>query len=111
MKRLATMCLGVVAGLSFFVTVPAQGIPNEIKGGILNGKATYLPSPEFPAEAKAAGWEGTVIVNVVIDESGSVISAATSSVVRTASGSDLDQKEGSNFDSLLREAGELQDAG
>ncbi len=106
MKTFATMSLGVIAGLLLFVTVPAQDIPKEIKGGILNGKATNLPSPEYPAEAKAAGWEGTVVVDVVIDESGSIISAVTSSVVRTSSSSDINQSESSSFDSLLRESAE-----
>ena len=106
MKTFATMSLGVIAGLLLFVTVPAQDIPKEIKGGILNGKATNLPSPEYPAEAKAAGWEGTVVVDVVIDESGSIISATTSSVVRTSSSSDINQSESSSFDSLLRESAE-----
>src|SRR3712207_8065215 len=45
-------------------------VPREIKGGILNGKATELPKPEYPEGAKAAGLKGVVYVNVVIDEAG-----------------------------------------
>ena len=61
------------------VTVVAQdGAPKKIEGGILNGKARNLPRPEYPVEAKTAGLEGTVYVNVVIDESGTVISAVAS---------------------------------
>ncbi|MEP6920782.1 MAG: energy transducer TonB [bacterium] len=46
-----------------------------ISGGVLNGKATSLPKPEYPAEARAAKAAGTVVVQVVIDEYGNVISA------------------------------------
>jgi|SRR5688572_3299897 len=75
MKKLAAICLGVVIGFVSFVTVSAQEIPKLIKGGFLNGKAVHLPVPEYPAEAKAAGAEGAVFVDVTIDESGNVISA------------------------------------
>jgi len=46
-----------------------------ISGGVLNGKALYLPQPEYPAAAKAAGAAGTVVVRITIDEQGNVISA------------------------------------
>jgi len=62
----------------FFVAVAVcaqEAAPRIIKGGILNGKAVSLPKPAYPAEAKAAGAEGTVKVEVVIDENGTVISA------------------------------------
>ena len=43
---------------------------------MLNGKATHLPKPAYPAIAKAAHASGTVSVQVTIDESGNVISAS-----------------------------------
>jgi TonB family protein len=46
-----------------------------ISGGVLNGKAISLPKPEYPAAARAAKASGTVSVQVVIDEYGTVISA------------------------------------
>jgi protein TonB len=46
-----------------------------ISGGVLNGKAISLPKPAYPAIARAAHASGTVVVQVVIDENGSVISA------------------------------------
>ena len=46
-----------------------------VSGGILNGKATSLPQPPYPAIAKAARAEGTVNVQVVVDETGKVTSA------------------------------------
>ena len=46
-----------------------------ISGGVLNGKAISLPKPPYPAIARAAHASGTVVVQVVIDENGNVISA------------------------------------
>ncbi len=50
--------------------------PKMISGGVLTGKATSLPKPPYPAAAKAVGAKGAVSVQVVIDESGRVISAS-----------------------------------
>ncbi len=52
---------------------PAPKAP--ISGGVLNGKAISLPKPPYPAIAKAAHAAGTVTVQVLIDESGKVVSA------------------------------------
>jgi TonB family protein len=50
--------------------------PNApIQAGVLNGKATNLPAPEFPAIARQANASGTVTVKVVVDESGNVVAA------------------------------------
>lgn len=46
-----------------------------ISGGVLNDKAVSLPNPVYPATAKAAKASGTVVVGVVVDEKGDVISA------------------------------------
>lgn len=46
-----------------------------ISGGVLNGKAISLPKPSYPPIAKAAKAEGTVVVQVTVDEDGNVISA------------------------------------
>ena len=53
---------------------PLKG--TTISGGVLNGKATRLPKPPYPPIAKAAKASGTVVVQVVIDENGNVISAS-----------------------------------
>ena len=47
-----------------------------ISGGVLNGKAISLPKPSYPPIARAAHASGTVVVQVTIDENGSVISAS-----------------------------------
>jgi protein TonB len=46
-----------------------------ISGGVLNGKALSLPKPPYPQIAKAAHAAGTVVVQVLIDENGNVVSA------------------------------------
>lgn len=50
--------------------------PKTVSGGVLNGKATSLPKPQYPAAAKAVRAGGAVSVQVLISESGSVISAS-----------------------------------
>ncbi len=55
---------------------PVEKHPPILKSdGVINGKATYLPIPAYPAPAKAIGASGKVDVQVIIDESGKVISA------------------------------------
>jgi TonB family protein len=68
---------------------PAAGKPGEeqaskpiikpllkpISGGVLNGKAINLPKPAYPLTAKSARLSGVVVVEVVIDGNGKVISA------------------------------------
>lgn len=49
--------------------------PKTISGGILNGKATDLPKPPYPPAARAVRASGNVTVQVLVDESGRVISA------------------------------------
>lgn len=54
-----------------------------VSGGVLNGTATELPKPAYPEIARHARAAGMVSVEVVIDETGKVISA------RAVSGSPL----------------------
>jgi Ca-activated chloride channel family protein len=56
--------------------------PKVVSGGVINvnarvvnGKAVSLPKPGYPLAAKAVRATGTVVVQVLIDESGNVISA------------------------------------
>ena len=46
-----------------------------VSGGILNGKAISKPQPAYPPVAKAARAQGTVVLQVTLDEAGRVISA------------------------------------
>ncbi len=50
--------------------------PKTVSGGVLNGKATSLPKPAYPAAAKAVRASGSVSVQVLIDENGRVVSAS-----------------------------------
>jgi TonB family protein len=49
--------------------------PASVSKGVINGSAKYLPKPAFTAAAKAVGANGTVEVQVSIDENGNVTSA------------------------------------
>jgi TonB family protein len=60
-----------------------QGEPNAsasdrrkiIQGSVLNGKAIAKPQPVYPPIAKAARAQGTVTVQIIVDEEGYVIAA------------------------------------
>ncbi len=54
---------------------PKKEPPKTISGGVLNGKATNLPKPPYPPAARAVRASGAVSVQVLISETGSVISA------------------------------------
>src|SRR5215204_4782742 len=57
-------------------TPTAKPVPKTISGGVVNGKATNLVKPPYPAAARAVRAAGAVNVQVTIDESGNVISAS-----------------------------------
>ncbi len=55
-----------------------EDVPKILKpvtGGVLNGKASYLAKPPYPAPAKQIRAGGAVSVQVLIDEQGNVVSA------------------------------------
>ena len=52
------------------------GTPKKISGGVLNGKASSLPAPEYPAAARAVEASGTVNVQITINEQGDIVSAS-----------------------------------
>jgi TonB family protein len=56
---------------------PAPHAP--ISGGVLNGRAVRLVQPPYPPIARSAHASGQVIVQVLIDENGNVISAHATS--------------------------------
>jgi len=55
--------------------VPGEAPGKTVSGGVLNGKAISLPKPPYPAIAKSAKASGTVVVQVLVDEKGNVVSA------------------------------------
>lgn len=62
----------LVSFCSFTFAQTGNTIPGK---PIVNGLATYLPKPEYPQDAKDFCADGTVSVEVEIDETGKVISA------------------------------------
>ena len=50
-------------------------ILKSVSGGVLNGTALNLPSPVYPDSAKRMRIFGIVSVDVIVDETGKVISA------------------------------------
>lgn len=54
---------------------PAPPRRAPVSGGVLNGSALALPTPVYPDGARRMRVEGTVEVEVVIDENGKVVSA------------------------------------
>jgi len=75
---------GTVVAAPTKVEVADEPPPPEVKptpprapisGGVLNGKAISLPKPAYPPIARAAHAAGTVVVQVLIDENGNVVSA------------------------------------
>ncbi len=55
--------------------VSGKRIVKVISGGVLNGKATYLPKPSYPNEAKANRDGGPVTIQVLVSEDGSTTRA------------------------------------
>ena len=54
-------------------------ILKAVSGGVLNGTAIHLPAPVYPDAAKRMRASGVVIVEVILDETGKVISAQATS--------------------------------
>jgi len=80
-KTLFFIFLILVVGFSNIAAQeePAAGgkpVPKMVSGGVLNGKATNLVKPDYPAAARAVKASGAVNVQVTIDEDGNVTSAA-----------------------------------
>ena len=60
-------------------TPAPRPILKPVSGGVLNGTAINLPPPVYPDAAKRMRVSGTVQVDVILDESGKVVSATASS--------------------------------
>lgn len=50
--------------------------PRTVSGGILNEKAKSLPQPPYPPATRAARATGRVSVQVLVDQTGKVVSAS-----------------------------------
>lgn len=60
---------------SIIISGQTKPLPKVVSAGVVNGKATTLVKPEYPAAAAAIQAIGEVRVAVTIDEQGNVISA------------------------------------
>jgi TonB family protein len=62
-------------------SLSSKNVPKTMSGGVLNEKAVNLVQPVYPASpaAKAVKASGQVMVQVMIDESGNVVSAEATS--------------------------------
>jgi TonB family protein len=74
--RLRNLAYALALGAALVGFALGQEPVKTINGGVLNGKAVSLPKPAYPAAAKAAKVEGAVKVEIIIDESGNIESAA-----------------------------------
>lgn len=54
---------------------PPQKTPKVVHKGVITSQAIELPRPNYPPPAKQMGIQGAVSIQVLIDESGRVISA------------------------------------
>jgi TonB family protein len=53
----------------------SSGLPFVPLAEVLNGRALFLPKPDYPREARELNLDGTVVVQVEIDEKGNVTAA------------------------------------
>ena len=60
-------------------TPAPRPILKPVSGGVLNGTALSLPPPVYPEAAKRSRTSGVVTVDVILDETGKVVSASASS--------------------------------
>ncbi len=58
---------------------PAAKPTKPVSGGVLNGTAISLPQPVYPDAARRMKLQGLIVVEVILDETGKVISAEATS--------------------------------
>jgi|SRR5690606_30558357 len=57
----------------------AGSMPRVVKSGVINGRARFLPKPEYPSVAKSMRITGIVLVQVMIGTDGMVMAAGVAS--------------------------------
>lgn len=80
---------------------PSRVPPKIISGGVVNGKATTLVKPPYPAAARAVQASGAVTVQVTIDEQGNVISASAVSGHPLLRAAAVEAARASKFEKVL----------
>ena len=76
--------------------------PGVVEGGVVNGWAVRLVQPEYPTVAKGAHAGGQVQVQVLIDETGKVISAVAISGHPLLHGAAIEAAKESKFTPTIR---------
>lgn len=74
----SSSALALVVGNADSQSAPGASVAADrkiISGGVLNGKAVAKPQPVYPPIARAARAQGTVVVQILVDEEGYVIAA------------------------------------
>lgn len=79
MNHLAIIVFVIASVVLLFTDAIGQKKVTTISCGMCGQEAIYLPKPKYPPAAKAVGFGGKTVINVLIDEKGSVISASVSS--------------------------------
>ena len=74
--------------------------------GSIKTTALLLVKPDYPEDARQAGVEGVVRVNVTIDDKGTVVKAGTVSGDRSLTSAAIDAAMRSKFRPILSDAGE-----
>ncbi len=107
------MKVSMYAGVGILVGIAALGVQAQepakeriIHGGVVNGKAQSLPKPDYPSHLREQGKGGVVNVEVVIDESGLVVSATGSPAIKVRAGAEGMMAEKGDIDPALIEAAE-----
>ena len=76
MKKLYIFLVLIISVSTGISAQTPQVTPKPISGGVLNGKAIKLEKPEYPAAAMAVKASGTVSVQVLVSETGNIVSAS-----------------------------------
>ena len=89
------------------VEPPANAAPEVermgriVSGGVLNGKAISKPQPSYPLAAKRERAQGTVVVQLTVDETGKVIDAQAVSGHPLLRGAGVDAAKHAKFSPTL----------
>src|ERR1043165_2730656 len=75
MRMRRVVLLSVMLLIVFAVGTYAQRKPKEIRVGIINGRANYLPAPVLSKKVRASCEDTHVKVEVIVDMNGRVVAA------------------------------------
>lgn len=104
MKQISVLfVVGFLSAAGVLAQAPDK---STVYSGILNSRAATMPLPQYPVSARQARIGGLVAVNVIVDESGFVISA-TADPFDQHTGQNAKPESERKLDPTLLEAAEL----